>query len=210
MKDLLVYAADADMASFLNEILKKPEALGIRQIDFTVKRYPGRDSGMVINSAELARVEKGKYHKVMLIWDHHGSGREHRQSATDVAGEIQNNLDMVTWQNNSVIIIVEPEFEQWLWYCEQAMSKHFGMAAEQLQQWCEEYAGEQGVSPADIKEQNPKGLLEYTMDKCLDRSLSPRDFEKIGRLASINNLQDCESFRKFTKTLQGWFAGAGE
>ena len=212
MKDLFVYAADADAVAFLNAILNKPEALGIRKIRFDIDRNGGRDSGMIKNGAEFVRTEriKNNYRKVILMWDHHGSGRERRQKPLQVSQEIQDKLDSFTWEDNSATIVLNPELEQWLWHCEQAVAKHFGMAAEQLQQWCEKYAGEQGVPPADIKKQNPKGVFQYIMDKCLDRSLKPRDFEEIGRLASIKGLQDCESFRKFTKTLQGWFAGAGE
>ena len=36
MKDLLFYVADADAQAFLNALLKKPLALGIRQITFDI------------------------------------------------------------------------------------------------------------------------------------------------------------------------------
>jgi hypothetical protein len=80
MKDLLVYVADADALAFMKAVLERPPALGIRPIGFGIERHPMRDSGMVQSGAELTRMKKGKYHKALLMWDHHGSGRDHRQA----------------------------------------------------------------------------------------------------------------------------------
>jgi len=89
MKDLLLYVADADAQAFMNSLLNKPQALGIRQITFDIERHPQRDSGMVQSGAELTRMKKGKYLKALLTWDHHGSGRDHKQSAEEVRTEMQ-------------------------------------------------------------------------------------------------------------------------
>jgi hypothetical protein len=40
MKDLLLYVADADAQAFMNSLLNKPLALGIRQISFDIERPP--------------------------------------------------------------------------------------------------------------------------------------------------------------------------
>lgn len=59
MKDLLVFAADADAEAFLRAVLSKPQALGIRPVTCDIKRHPQRDSGMVQSGAELVRMQKG-------------------------------------------------------------------------------------------------------------------------------------------------------
>ncbi len=80
MKDLLVYVADADALAFMRSILNKPQALGIRPVSFDIERHPLRDAGMLQSGAELVRMHKGKYQKALLMWDHHGSGQDHKQS----------------------------------------------------------------------------------------------------------------------------------
>ena len=124
MKDLLVYVADADALAFMKAILERPPALGIRPISFDIERHPMRDAGMVQSGAELVRMKKGRYHKALLMWDHHGSGRDHRQTPDVVSHEIQSKLDSFTWRENSAATVLVPELEQWLWFCENAMIAH--------------------------------------------------------------------------------------
>lgn len=85
MKDLLLYVVDADAQAFLKALLCKPKALEIRPITFDIERHPQRDSGMVQSGAELTRMKKGEYHKALLTWNHHGSGRDHRDSPANRA-----------------------------------------------------------------------------------------------------------------------------
>jgi len=53
MKDLLLYVADADAQAFMNSLLHKPLALGIRQITFDIERHPQRDSETLPKSVSL-------------------------------------------------------------------------------------------------------------------------------------------------------------
>ena len=78
MKDLLVYTADADALGLMRSVLGRPQALGIRAIDFDIERHPLRDAGMVQSGAELARMKKDRYQNALLLWDFSGCGREHR------------------------------------------------------------------------------------------------------------------------------------
>lgn len=114
MKDLLVYVADADALAFMEAILNRPQALGIRSVNFDIERHPLRDAGMVQSGAELARMKKGKYRRALLMWDHHGSGRDHRQTPAEVEKEIQDKLDSYTWSGNSAVTVLVPELEQWI------------------------------------------------------------------------------------------------
>jgi hypothetical protein len=89
---LLVYVADADAMAFMRSTLSKPLALGIRAISFDIERHAQHDAGMVQSGAELVRMEKGHYSKALLMWDHHGSGRDHKQNPRQTAEEIQGKL----------------------------------------------------------------------------------------------------------------------
>ena len=198
MKDLLLYVADADAQAFMKSLLHKPKALTILQITFDIDRHPQKDSGMVQSGAELTRMRKGQYRKALLAWDHHGSGRDHKQSPDVVRNEVQKRLDSCTWSENSAVTIFVPELEEWLWYCENALLAYWGISTEDLGAWLDERANKLGKSVATLKTEQPKELFEYVMRERLKRTISPRDFEEIGRRAGIKGLMDCDSFLSFT------------
>lgn len=205
MKDLLVYVADADAQAFMRAVLNRPQALGIRSVSFDIERHPLRDGGMVQSGAELARMQKGKYRKALLMWDHHGSGRDHRQTSTQVEQEIQNKLDSFTWSGNSAVTVLVPELEQWLWFCENALAAHCGVTINQLTQWQDERATKLGRPSATLKIEQPKELFEHVMRERLKRTISPRDFEEIGKRAGVNGLLGCASFLAIVEALREWF-----
>jgi hypothetical protein len=205
MKDLLVYVADADALGFIRSILQKPAALAIRPISFDIERHPQRDSGMIQSGAELARMKKGRYEKALLVWDHHGSGRDHKQSPQEIGKEMQGKLDSFTWSGNSTVAVLVPELEQWLWFCENAVAANGGVSAENLGQWVQEHAEKLGSTVADLKACRPKELFEHIMRDRLKRTVSPRDFEEIGKRASIHALMECSSFCSIVEALRIWF-----
>jgi len=205
MKDLLLYVADADAQAFMKSILGRPQALAIRPITFEIERHPQRDSGMVQSGAELTRMKKGRYKKALLIWDHHGSGRDHKQLPEEVRKEIQSKLDSFTWEDKSSVHILAPELEQGLWFCESALLAHCDLAADPLRIWLEERSNKTGKSVDDLKTEQPKELFEFVMRERLRRTISPRDFEEIGRRAGVNGLMECETFCSIVKILRVWF-----
>lgn len=205
MKDLLVYVADADAQAFTKAILDRPQALGIRPISFDIERHPLRDSGMVQSGAELARMKQGRYQKALLMWDHHGSGRDHKNTPAEVQIEIQSKLDAFSWSGNSATIVLVPELEQWLWFCETALVSHCRITIQQLEEWVGERASKLTTTIAALKQHQPKELFEYVMRERLRRTISPRDFDEIGKRASVNSLRNCPSFLAISETLQAWF-----
>ena len=205
MKDLLVFVADADIEAFMRAVLARPEALGIGTASFEIRRHQRHDSGMVSDGPELTRVGKGDFGKVLLILDHHGSGREHRQTAAQLAADIANRMDGVTWAGNHAVAVLEPELEQWVWHCEAAMVTHFKVSQDQLRAWIAAFAHRAKQTAAAAKRQQPKELFEDIVKGQLKRTISPRDFEHIGRRASVPGLLACPSFAVIAETLRAWF-----
>ncbi len=160
VKDLLVYTADADALGFMRGLMSRPRALGIRPIDFAIERHPQRDAGMVQSGAELARLRKRMYAKALLMWDHHGSGRDHKQSPDEVAADVKAKLDAVTWSGNSAVAVLVPELEQWLWFCESAVASHCSITPEQLRAWVQDRADKLTLPMAKLIEEQPKELFE--------------------------------------------------
>ena len=205
MKDLFLYVADADAQAFMDSLLNKPLALNIREITFDIERHPLRDSGMVQSGSELTRMKKGKYQKALLTWDHHGSGRDHRQTPGQVRDEIQKKLDSYTWSENSSVTIFVPELEQWIWYSENALLDYCGISADQLNAWIADRSAKLDKSVETLKTEQPKELFEYVLRERLRRTISPRDFAEIGKRAGVSGLMACESFRSVVDVLQAWF-----
>ena len=205
MKDLLVFLADADAQAFMQGILEKPRALGIRPISFDIERHPQKDPGMVANGPELTRLYKGDYERVLLMFDFHGSGRDQRETFIELSAQMQARLDSFTWTGKSSVTILVPELECWCWYCEKAMRKHYDITEETMALWTSQQARKLDMSIDDLKRLQPKELFEYVVKVRLRRTISPRDFHEIGRLASIPALLASDSFQTVVSALRGWF-----
>jgi hypothetical protein len=210
MKDLLVYVADTDAEVFLRAVLGKPQALKIRAIDFDIRRHPQRDSGMVQSGAGLASLLMGNYQKALLVLDYQGSGRDtskNPQTPKEVQEDIQRQLGLKGLAGKSAVAVLVPELEQWLWFCEAAVARHCGMTGAQLAEKVEECAAKLGKAADSLKTEQPKELFEYVMlNRAAHRQKAlPRDFEEIGKIASIPGLMQCPSFAGIAKTLQAWF-----
>ena len=128
MKDLFVLTADSDAEAVMRSILVRHKELKIRRIEAEVKRFVGRDSGMVSQGPEIARalVKKSEFSRLILIWDHHGSGWHAREPERAVE-LIQRRLDGVTWADRSAAVVAVPEIEEWIWRCRSSMARHLNV-----------------------------------------------------------------------------------
>jgi hypothetical protein len=205
MKDLFLLTADADALAFMKSILLRHEALGIRPITFEHMRHPMRDSGVIKDGPETARLYKGKCNKALLLWDYHGSGHEKRHSAEDSENKIQERLDGVTWSENSGAVSVAPELEEWLWHSVSSIAAYFCVEQNKLTGWMNEYATKKRSTVEKVMKDLPKELFEYICIDKLKRSISPSDFEEIGKIAIIKELQNSDSFSKILVLLRNWF-----
>ncbi len=84
---------------------------------------------MVKKAPEIARVmvDKLSYSRLLLTWDHHGSGWESRRTCGWAAERIQERLDGVTWIGRSAAVVMVPELEEWLWRCPESIARHLGV-----------------------------------------------------------------------------------
>jgi hypothetical protein len=121
---------------------------------------------------------------------------------------MQAKLDSYTWKDNSAVIVLVPELEQWLWFCENALATHYAITVKQLAQWVDERAAKLGKASGALKEEQPKELFEHVVRKQIKRTISPRDFEEIGNHAGVNGLLMCPSFSAIVGTLRAWFPPA--
>ncbi|MEW5952506.1 MAG: hypothetical protein AB1815_01935 [Bacillota bacterium] len=206
MKDLFVLTADADAMAAMTSVLKRHMFIGIRPVAFDVYRHTMRDSGVVKDGHVFVRRYKGKYHKVLLIWDHHGSGFDSLEPRRCIE-IVQERLNLVTWQGDSGAVVLVPELEEWLWHNEASLCKRLGISTADLQIWVEEYVKKKNTTVARVKQEQPKELFEYVCIEKARRTISPKDFEEIARVASLVDWQNSDSFRAVVSLLQSWFPG---
>jgi hypothetical protein len=178
MKDLFVLTADADMQAVFRAILTRPDALGIQAISFEVDRHPNRDPGVFRTGPELARmIPKHDYDRFILAFDHHGSGCN--RPPEECATTVQERMDSFTFKDRSMVIVIAPELEEWLWQDPAAIANS---------------------SEADAIIGPKEGLRRVYKRKPL-----PRDFEQITARANLQAWNSSVSFRILKETLQNWF-----
>jgi len=119
--------------------------------------------------------------------------------------KIQNRLDSVTWKDNSGAVVLVPELEEWLWQNDSSICRRFGVSGDDLRNWTAEFAGRQRTTVENVKQSQPKELLEFI---CLDkvgRTISPKDFEVIASTASLTDWLTSKSFASVVSILRNWF-----
>jgi len=208
MKDILVFTADADALAVMTSVLERHQSLGTRRISFLVDRHPYRDPGMVKTGADLAKLWKGEFDRALLIWDHHGCGREGRNSPDECAKQVQQRLDDVSWKNRSAAVVIVPELEEWLWHNVASFCSHFGITQMRLNGWVDDFANSCGLTSSAAVAERPKELFEFICLKKLRRTISPADFRAIARRASLTAWRRSGSFRQIVTVLRTWFPPA--
>jgi hypothetical protein len=209
MKDLFVLTADSDSQAVMKSVLMRPAALGIRDISTEIRRYPGRDSGMVKEGPEIARamVKKSEYSRLILIWDHHGSGW-HNRTPEDAVARVQQRLDSSTWTNRSAAIVVVPEIEEWLWHCPRSIAGHVEMTVDRLNVLATQLSTKFSRSRDGCLRERPKELFEEVLYAKKRRRPLPEDFESLAASANLNLWRTSETFARFSSVLEEWFPRA--
>ncbi|HXB71624.1 MAG TPA: hypothetical protein VNY05_25530 [Candidatus Acidoferrales bacterium] len=206
MKDLFVLTADSDAQALIQAVLRRHQALQISPISFEVRRFPGRDSGMVKEGPEIARamVQKGEYSRLILVWDHHGSGW-HKLKAAQAVVKIQERLDGVTWTNRSAAVVVVPEMEEWLWHCPASVAGYLGSNAAEFEIVTARAATRLGRTRDRCYGESPKELFEAVLYDKKRRKPLPEDFAALGSSADVTSWCRSETFARFVAILRAWF-----
>jgi hypothetical protein len=206
MKDLYVFTADADALAVIRSVLARPLAIGIRPVTFKVNRHTGRDPGMVRSGPELARmrVPKTAFEKLVLIWDHKGSGWEEKPPDR-AREEIQIRLNQVTWEDRSEAVAVVPEIEEWLWHSPASLGGHLKTGLAQLNAMVQDFASKRNLDCSTCKLRYPKEVFEEIFYRLARRKPLPRDFEQIAMTASLDDWQTSQTFGALVNTLRRWF-----
>jgi hypothetical protein len=206
MKDLFVLTADSDAQALIKAVLRRHRDLQIHPISFEVERFTGRDSGMVKEGPEIARamVKKTEHARLVLVWDHHGSGW-HSLNPEQAVARIQQRLDGVTWTDRSAAVVIVPELEEWLWHCPASVARLLGTNAAEFDATTARAVTGLNLTPERCRREKPKELFEAVLYNKKRRRPLPEDFEMLGSSANLARWGESETFGRLVETLRTWF-----
>ncbi|MBX6377978.1 MAG: hypothetical protein IRY95_05445 [Clostridia bacterium] len=152
-------------------------------------------------AAEFLRPLRGRFAHALVLFDHHGCGREHEPAET-LEIDVETRLRDSGWGEYGTAICVDPELEAWVWADspQVAAALGWGSRAEELRPWLES----RGLwRPGEAKPSDPKRAVEAA----LWLAHVPRSSAVYERLAERVAFRHCtdRAFRKLTDVLRRWF-----
>lgn len=203
MKDLFLLVADKNAKYALEGALSRPEALGIRPIDFEIRSHSGRDGGARKTGPDLLRLELRQFRHALLILDFEGSGTDCTDAVT-LESQLDKRLAAV-WQDHAKSIVIEPEADVWIWGSDNAMQQviHW-QEPEAIRLWLQRKAFEMSAEGKPVR---PKEAFDAVTRKCeLPRSSAL--YKDITSRVSLSRCTD-PAFLRLSAKLKEWFPVPG-
>jgi len=202
MRDLVVLVADKDMHFAVKGGLSRPEALGIREIDFDFRSHPRHDAGVRVEGAAMLASERHRFNHALMLFDHEGCGDP------CPVGELEHKLDEILrrmWGQNAKAIVIEPEVDIWLWGSDNALAEAVDWQSSQpIRDWLRQ---RDFAFDATNKPVRPKEAFE-AVERELRRAKSASTYAKITGRISLERCSD-PAFTRLRNQLQIWFGLQG-
>lgn len=199
MKDLVLLVADKNAQFALKGALGRPDALGIRPIDFEFRVHPGRDGGARKSGPEVLALERRRFKHALLVLDFEGSG-------TDLpdANALEAQLDVrlsAHWKESAKSIVIEPELDVWVWGADNAVEAAIEWPpGKSVREWLRE---REFAFEANGKPKRPKEALEAAM-RLPDLPRSSALYQAIAEKISLRRCGD-EAFIRLRQKLIEWY-----
>lgn len=199
--DLIVLAADKNMAAAVCSLLHRHQALGIRSIEAQVLRHPQKDSGCCHAGVDFLLPFAQRFEHALLMFDREGSGRD-TLAPDRIEEEIEGRLLQCQWSGRAKAIVLDPELEMWVWSDSPHVADCLGWTdqSQSLRQWLLErgYLNQEQDKPTRPKE---------AMEAVLHETRTPRSSAIYQRLAEKVSLRRCtdRAFVRFRDIMQRWF-----
>jgi hypothetical protein len=201
--DLVLLAADKQMAETLRGILSRPQALAIRALSFAVYHHPHKDPGCRREAHKFLRPLHTDFRRALVLFDYVGCGVSSETSPAEVEAEVEEKLGSSGWGERARCVVIDPELEVWVWSDSPEVGRCLGWEgarARQVQDWLRSTDRWPDDSP---KPPAPKEAVE----EALQEVRQPRSSALFRELAESVSLSGCEdeSFQRFRAVLQEWF-----
>ena len=207
VKHLIALAADKSIKLTVDELIRRPDALGIRRLDegaWETIPHPRYDSGVVTAAHVFLRPQVNRYRFAVVICDRHGSGRSASREA--IEAEIERNLQTCGWEQRCAAVVIDPELEIWLWVDSPHVAEVLGWRDRRdpnLREWLHQ----QGyLQRSQVKPSDPQRAADHALALAQKRR-SSAIFQELAKRVSLAGCRD-PAFLKLRDTPRGWFPPA--
>lgn len=205
-KNLIALVADRAMRGVMEQVLRRPESLGIRPIDSMVTSEDRHDPACAMEGVELLGEYAREFDHAILMFDHEGSGRE-RESPEEIEASLDAEFLRSAWGARARTIVVAPELEVWLWGGSPHVDNAIGWRGRprSLRRWL----AEEGWWPEDaVKPPRPKEAFRAATRE----ARTTVDFRIMQEIASRASYRRCSdrAFLRLGDTLRTWFPPASQ
>jgi len=185
-------------------LLKRSDALGIRQITTDIRRHPQKDSGSCLGGINFLDPFSGQYEHALLIFDHEGSSRENEEPAR-IEEDLEKQLSRTGWGQRASVIVLTPELESWVWSDSAHVEKALGWvdAGSTLREWL---IGRGFLATDERKPSRPKEAMEAVLWK-VKKPRSSAIYQALAQNVSVKRCSD-RAFGKFKSRLSEWFSAS--
>ena len=200
MRDLFVLAADLDIVETVKGLVKRPNDLGICDIECRVDKHRFKDPGCRNDPSTPLRPYIAEFAHALVIFDKEGSGPD--ASREEIQHNTERNLSRNGWRDRSKAIVIEPELESWVWVRSAKVAETLGWRRgyEELRAWLRaKDLWEAGIP----KPQHPKEAFHAALREGRKRP-SAALFGELATNLPFGRCR-CPAFRELRETLQRWF-----
>lgn len=201
MKDLVVLVADRNIEAGIRGLLSRPNALGIRRVEFEIFTHPRRDPGCYQGAHDFLRPLYGQYHRALVIFDRAWEGAPY-QAPEALEAAVRERLRIAVAADWADDVVIDPELEAWVWSDSPHVDQYLAWQGRipSLRNWLRA----QGLWPEGAtKPGDPKRALESALwEVRVPRSSSI--YEKLARSVSVERCSD-QAFYRLRERLRAWF-----
>lgn len=199
MQDLVILVADKNMQFALRGALRRPAAMGIRDISFDFRMHPGRDGGVRTSGSDVLAGEQRRFTHGLMVLDHEGCG-----DPDTPALALEQKLDQIlqsVWGADAKTIVIDPEVDIWVWGGDNILGEILKWPLEGgVRDWLRNkgFALNQQGKPLRPKE---------ALDALRPIHKQPRSsalYEKVTNRISLARCNDA-AFLRLRNQLQAWF-----
>lgn len=199
--DLVVLLPGKDEKAMIGGLLGRAPSLGIRPVRHEVVTHPQHDPGCYRSPEALLRLHQKRAARALVVFDHEGSGQEHRPAA-EVEEEVRGRLRRAGWEDRAEVVVLQPELEVWVWSDSPVVDEALGWDGRDppLREWLRERGF---LRPGEAKPARPKEAVEAALREVR----IPRSSAIYGRIAERVSVKHCTdpSFHRLKQVLLEWF-----
>jgi hypothetical protein len=188
------------MEATFKGLLSRNNALRIREITFDIFVHPNKDPGCRGEADLFLRSFCRQYAYALVVFDREGCGSEDSRIELEIS--VEQRLSLVGWTNRSIVVVLDPELEVWLWTQSPHVEEALGWEDREpsLRTWLVENGF---MEDENHKPNRPKEALEIVLRK-VKKPRSSAIYMQIAQKVSLVGHQE-PAFLKLITTLYEWF-----